>query len=131
VGRLPSRSSPKSKETETHWNDQRRGTLNRPAYTVEFVPATDTVSTRPSVHHVDSCPKGSVIVIKTPAHLPNAVWGGLMSARASFLGAQGVVVEGRIRDVQEIQEMGLPVFSTGFSTLGILLTNIPQGILSP
>ena len=44
-------------------------------------------------------------MIKVPTHLPNAVWGGLMSARASFLGAQGVVIEGNARDLTESQEM--------------------------
>jgi regulator of RNase E activity RraA len=44
-------------------------------------------------------------VIKVPPHLPNAVWGGLMSARASFLGAKGVVIEGNARDLTESQEM--------------------------
>ena len=89
-----------------------------PAYTVEFAPITDSQSIKPEYHHVDSCPKGSVIVIKTPAHLPNAVWGGIMSARASYLGIQGAVILGKVRDVLECQELGFPVFSSGFSTLG-------------
>ncbi|KND00652.1 bifunctional 4-hydroxy-4-methyl-2-oxoglutarate aldolase/oxaloacetate decarboxylase [Spizellomyces punctatus DAOM BR117] len=92
-----------------------------PAHTVEFVPATDTVSPRlPSSipHHVDVAPKDSVIVIKAPLTTPNAVWGGLMSARASQLGCVGVVVEGRIRDLREHWGLNFPVFSSGTSTLG-------------
>ena len=54
---------------------------------------------------VDSIPKGSIVVIKVPQDLPNAVWGGLMSARATVLGAKGVIVEGNARDITESQEM--------------------------
>lgn len=88
-----------------------------PAYTLEYIPLS--VNSPPiSGHPVDDCPKGSVIVIKSPSHLPNAVWGGLTSARASFLGAQGVVVQGNVRDLMECQELGFPVFASGKSTLG-------------
>jgi regulator of RNase E activity RraA len=39
----------------------------------------------------------------------NAVWGGLMSARAKTLKVQGVVVDGRIRDLAEHRDMQIPV----------------------
>lgn len=92
-----------------------------PAHTVECVPATDTISPRlpPSIpHHVDVAPKDCIIVIKAPLSTPNAVWGGLMSQRASHLGCAGVVAEGRIRDLREHWELSFPVFSAGTSTLG-------------
>ncbi|KAI9003218.1 ribonuclease E inhibitor RraA/Dimethylmenaquinone methyltransferase [Gaertneriomyces semiglobifer] len=91
-----------------------------PAHTVEFVPATDTVSPRlpPNTHHVDCAPEGSVIVLKTPLTTPNAVWGGLMSARATALKSAGVVVEGNVRDLREHWDLDFPVFASGQSTLG-------------
>jgi regulator of RNase E activity RraA len=42
-----------------------------------------------------------------------AVWGGLMSARATRLGATGAVLGGRHRDTREILALGFPVFSLG------------------
>ncbi|KAI9090058.1 RraA-like protein [Phlyctochytrium arcticum] len=92
-----------------------------PAFTIEFVPSTNTVSPKLPAdipHHVDVAPPGSVIVVKAPLHLPNAVWGGLMSARAETIGCQAVVVEGRIRDLNEHRYLGFPVFSSGISVLG-------------
>ena len=41
-----------------------------------------------------------------------------MTARAVQVGAQGVIVDGRIRDLAEIEEMGLPVWAKGKSTMG-------------
>lgn len=39
----------------------------------------------------------------------NAVWGGIMTARAQVLDVAGVVINGRCRDLQEIQELQFPV----------------------
>ncbi|KAJ3164410.1 hypothetical protein HK101_000432, partial [Irineochytrium annulatum] len=90
-----------------------------PAHTCEFVPITDTTTPKADRHHVDTLVKGQVMVIATKTDVPNAVWGGLMSTRARFLGCEGVVVEGRVRDVRELQAIRIPVASThGTSVLG-------------
>jgi regulator of RNase E activity RraA len=89
-----------------------------PAYTAEFT--LDDVATKPSKHHVDSAPTNSIIVIKSPRDAPNAVWGGLMTARAQFIGVQGAVIEGYVRDIQEIREFQFPVWATGQSTMGAM-----------
>ena len=45
---------------------------------------------------------------------PNyALWGGLMSTRAQHLKAAGAVLDGYVRDSNEILEIGLPVASRG------------------
>ena len=45
---------------------------------------------------------------------PNyALWGGLMSTRALHLGAAGAVLDGYVRDSNEILELSLPVASRG------------------
>ncbi|KAI8929945.1 ribonuclease E inhibitor RraA/Dimethylmenaquinone methyltransferase [Entophlyctis helioformis] len=88
-----------------------------PAYTVEFVAGSNTTAPKPAAHHVDSCPANAVLVIKTPRG-PNAVFGGLMAARAKALNVVGAVIEGRVRDRREMWDMRFPVFATGFSTLG-------------
>ncbi|KAJ8610940.1 hypothetical protein MRB53_038244 [Persea americana] len=80
-----------------------------PAYTVQMVPASDKTSPKPAKHFVDTVPKNSVVFISQPKGLYSACWGGLMSTRAKFLGAQGVVVDGNFRDINEHREMGFPV----------------------
>ena len=42
-----------------------------------------------------------------------ALWGGLMSTRATKLGAAGAVVDGFSRDTPEILKLGFPTFSMG------------------
>jgi regulator of RNase E activity RraA len=89
-----------------------------PAYTVEFVLSSNTTAPKPTKHQVDSAPPGSILVIKSPPNAPNAVWGGLMTARAQILGVKGAIIEGRFRDLQEIIEMKFPVWAKGQSTMG-------------
>ena len=80
-----------------------------PAYTVQMVHASDTSAPKPSQHFVDGIPKDSVVFISQPKGLYSACWGGLMSTRAKYLGAQGVVVDGCVRDINEHREMDFPV----------------------
>ncbi|OXB35781.1 hypothetical protein LQV05_005770 [Cryptococcus neoformans] len=62
-------------------------------------------------HYIDSVAPGSVLFMSAPAHLPNAIYGGLMSMRAKTLGAVGTIVDGRLRDLAEHRHMNYPVFS--------------------
>ncbi|KAI8819414.1 ribonuclease E inhibitor RraA/Dimethylmenaquinone methyltransferase [Fimicolochytrium jonesii] len=93
-----------------------------PAYTIRLVHAKNTTSPRlpPGTHHVDTIPDYHVVVIKDEeaATAVNAVWGGLMSLRASELGCAGVVVHGRIRDLREHWDLGIKLWAMGTSTIG-------------
>lgn len=57
--------------------------------------------------------KKNEVYICTGASPSYALWGELMSARASKLGAAGVVVNGYSRDTHGILKIDLPVFSYG------------------
>ncbi|THY64433.1 RraA-like protein [Aureobasidium pullulans] len=108
-----------------------------PAYTVQMVDANDTTSPKPSQHFVDGVTKDSVVFISQPRNLYSACWGGLMSTRAKHLGAQGVVIDGNFRDLNEHREMGFPVFAQGTSALGsntftrASALNVPVQFTSP
>jgi regulator of RNase E activity RraA len=80
-----------------------------PAYTVQMVDANDTTSPKPSQHFVDGISKDEVVFISQPKGFYSACWGGLMSTRAKYLGAQGVIVDGNFRDLNEHRDMGFPV----------------------
>ncbi|KAJ5459204.1 hypothetical protein N7530_011148 [Penicillium desertorum] len=71
-----------------------------PAYTVRMVPAADKTSPTPPCHFADAIPKGSVVT------------------RAKKLGAAGVVIDGRFRDISEHQELNMGLFARGISILG-------------
>jgi regulator of RNase E activity RraA len=60
-------------------------------------------------HWVDLTEKKTVVVISQPKGQICAVLGGIMALRMSVVGARGVVAWGRVRDVEELRETGLPV----------------------
>jgi len=83
-----------------------------------MVAAHDNISPRPDKHFVDANEPGKVMFIHQPPGLPSACFGGLMATRAKYSRAAGVVIDGRFRDVAEIQHMGLPLFARECSILG-------------
>ncbi|OUT53351.1 MAG: hypothetical protein CBB68_00430 [Rhodospirillaceae bacterium TMED8] len=56
---------------------------------------------------------GEVLVIDARAHVDTAIWGGIMTRAAVHKGIAGVVIDGAVRDVAEIIELGFPVFCAG------------------
>ncbi|KAF2014988.1 RraA-like protein [Aaosphaeria arxii CBS 175.79] len=86
------------------------------AFTVKFVPKADESAPKLKGNYVDQIPKGAVVFISQPPPHVNAVYGGLMSLRAQALGAAGVVIDGRLRDLQEHRDLGFPMFAKGVGT---------------
>lgn len=64
---------------------------------------------------IDDCGPHSVMVIATQGIATHANWGGNMAVRASMVGAQGLVSDGAIRDVEEMEELGMAIFAQGTS----------------
>ena len=57
--------------------------------------------------------KEGEIYIATGSSLRYALWGGLMSTRAIHLKAAGAVLDGYVRDANEIEALGFAVFCRG------------------
>lgn len=85
-----------------------------PAVTVKMVEASDTTAPKPERHFADCNEAGSIMYIQQPKGLPSACWGGLMSTRAKYLGAEAVVIDGRFRDLEEHKELQFPVSLMSF-----------------
>lgn len=110
----------------TLWSPDRQAGDTRivgPAYTVLYAPLADPSPRYSAGHYIDGVPAGAVVFVSSPPGTPNAVYGGLMTARARARGAVGTVVDGRFRDLQEQREMGFPVFGRDVGTAP------PQGLL--
>ncbi|CCH41591.1 hypothetical protein BN7_1132 [Wickerhamomyces ciferrii] len=107
------------------FNPTTKNSIAGPAYTVLYAPSEDP---RPAVKggYIDTVPEGSVVVIGVTKELQtryapyvtvnNALYGGLMSTRAKYLQANGTVVFGRIRDVNEHRDLEYPVLAYGLGT---------------
>jgi regulator of RNase E activity RraA len=65
------------------------------------------------IEALDSLMPGEVAVVATGDSKRNAPWGELLSTAALSRGARGAVIDGLVRDVRKIQELGFPVFATG------------------
>jgi len=74
-----------------------------------MVNAKDTSSPKSDKHFADNNQPDKIMFIQQPKDMYSACFGGLMGTRAMYLGAAGVVIDGRFRDIAEMQEMGLPV----------------------
>lgn len=100
-----------------------------PATTFKFIPKSsspppDSTSTPekhgfpPNTHWVDWAEPDTIAVIDQPQGQHCAVLGGIMAVRMKYLGVEGAVVNGRIRDLGEITGCELPVWAHGTSTVG-------------
>jgi len=78
-------------------------------------PASNLPDARP---YADYTEPGTIVVISQPAGQSCAVVGGIMAARMKKLGAQAIVVDGRVRDLVALNATQLPIWSKGTSIIG-------------
>jgi len=66
-----------------------------------------------ALHKAISYSRGYVLIADHKGNTTNAPWGDLMTRAAIKAGALGLVVNGVIRDVNDLRKLGFPVFSLG------------------
>jgi Aldolase/RraA len=89
-----------------------------PASTLKYVDKADKIDPLPAdspnaipkgSHWADETEPGTVLVIEQPEGQTNAAIGGIMAMRMQMRGLVGCVVGGRARDLEELEDVGLPV----------------------
>lgn len=103
VAEQVNRSQVLSSEIQPLWEGAQ---LNGPAYTVRCAPG-DNLMLHAAIHRA---PAGSVLVVEG-GDASHAIAGGNVCAVAHRRGIAGLIVDGAIRDVREIRELGFPVFA--------------------
>ena len=84
-----------------------------PALTVKTPGADSTV-----VHKVMELAKpGDVLVIDRCGDQKHACWGGMVTLSAHLKGLAGGIVDGPATDVDEIEELGFPLYCRGLSAI--------------
>jgi 4-hydroxy-4-methyl-2-oxoglutarate aldolase len=73
--------------------------------------ATPTLSAKHSVEMIDNAKAGEVGIIVIENGLDVAGLGGLMGTAAKARDMAGIVIDGGLRDVSEVRDLGLPVYS--------------------
>ena len=66
---------------------------------------------------VDSLQQGEVAVAACGSSNRIAPWGGLLSTAARVKKVNGAIMDGFVRDVQQIRKMGFPVYAAGIAPL--------------
>lgn len=84
-----------------------------------------TVKTYPGdnlmVHKsLDVAKPGDVVVVDTSGSNRTAVFGDLVAAKAKHRGIAGFIIDGLIRDIEAVREVGIPVFARGITPFGPL-----------
>lgn len=96
-------------------------------YAINPLPAS-TPGAIPKGHHwVDLTDQGTIVVIEQPDGQSCAAIGGIMALRMKVKGAKGCVVGGRVRDLEELRNCGLPVSADRAS----LLRNMYEQVVLP
>lgn len=92
-----------------------------PAYTLRFIPAREDLATPASIAEgdnpqrvsIEACPPGGVLVIDAQRETRAGTLGDILVARLIARGVAGVVSDGAMRDIGELEKMPLPVFCNG------------------
>jgi 4-hydroxy-4-methyl-2-oxoglutarate aldolase len=85
-----------------------------PAFTVETAPGDNSW-----LHHaLAAAPAGSVIVCGCGGAYEYGYFGEVMATAALSNGIAGLVIDGKVRDLLELQKLNFPVFSRGICIRG-------------
>ena len=85
-----------------------------PAYTVKTMPRDNILLHRAYAY----ANTGDVIIANCSGFYEAGYWGDLMSLGAKTKGINGLVIDGCVRDADDIEAMGFPVFSRGLCIHG-------------
>lgn len=80
------------------------------AFPCRVVPTNEYVEIDNLLRMVDAIPKNAFVLVASDSDTTAALWGGLMSTRARARGAVAAVVNGGIRDFEQIASLRFPVF---------------------
>ena len=85
-----------------------------PAYPVQTMPRDNKI-----IHRAYATAKaGDVLVVHCSDYYEAGYWGDLMSLGAQTQGLAGLVIDACVRDADDIEAMGFPVFSRGLCIRG-------------
>jgi regulator of RNase E activity RraA len=97
------------------------------ARTLRFLPKREdlveaqygTVTGRPHRMAIESIEPGQVLVVDAGGSLEAGVAGDMYTRRVQARGGTGMVIDGAVRDIGAIRQVGLPVFCRGVHGAGI------------
>ena len=109
------------------------------AVTLRFLPLRedlvkaqyDTVADRPHREAIESIQQDDILVIDAGGCMGAGVVGDMFTRRVQHRGGAGIVIDGVVRDLEAIQEVGLPLFCRGMHGAGINRLLMSVGVDEP
>ena len=92
----------------------RSGTMAGQAQTVSVV-AGDNGAIHAAMKFIQET---EIMVIDGGGYTERALWGGILNTRAIKGNIAGIVIDGAVRDIEELKEMGLPVYCVSRTPAG-------------
>ena len=86
------------------------------AFTVKCLPGDMTAA----VLAIYEAKPGDILVIDAGGTDRSMIWGGISGLAAKIRGIGGCVTNGAVRDVEELESIGFPVFAATVSVRGIV-----------
>ncbi|MFQ5971477.1 MAG: RraA family protein [Alphaproteobacteria bacterium] len=104
----------------------RRGVMHsgiKPIFNSKLVGPALTVKLSPGdlvdpLNALELAQRGDVIVIDAGGETETSVWGGLMGGLCMNRGVSGAVIDGAGRDIDELRDMGFPLFTRAVTARG-------------
>ena len=90
------------------------GTMAGQAQTVSVV-AGDNGAIHAAIKFIK---EAQIMVIDGGGYTERALWGGILNTRAIKNKIAGIVIDGAVRDIEELKEMGLPVYCVSRTPAG-------------
>ncbi len=67
---------------------------------------------------IEMCQPGDVLIVGTTTPCTDGFFGDLLGASALAHGVRGLIIDGGVRDIRDLKEMGFPVWSRAVSIKG-------------
>lgn len=80
------------------------------AFPCRVIPTEEYIEIDKLLKMVDAIPNDSIVLVAADNDIDAALWGGLMSTRAKARGGRGAVVNGGVRDIEQIANLGFSIF---------------------
>lgn len=82
-------------------------------------PVSTAAGDNSTIHRaVKAAPSGAVLVVDAEGHLGRAVWGHVLTVAAQRRGLSGAVIDGAVRDIDDVRALGFPVYARGVCPAG-------------
>lgn len=84
-----------------------------PAMTIQVAPGDN----QSLFEAIESAEQGQAIVVGGAGYLGRSLWGAIMSYAAMQRGVIGIVVDGLVRDKDDLERLGFPAFARGVTPI--------------